>query len=956
MTGANNLIINSNATTGTITFSTAALNHTGTITNSGSGTGGVTLSAVIGVNVTGVVQNSATSTLLLSGANIFTGATTVTAGTLQAGIATALTSANTVGVANGATFDLNGYDLTIAGLTVGNGAVTNTGGASKTLTLGGTGIYSSNAVIQASNPANMKLTVALKGSGLQTLSGVSTYTGATAVNSGVLNLTGSLADTAVTIGTGGTVMGTGTISNVTAAITVNGTLAPGNGATATALHTGAVTFNNGSTFRVYLGGNGNSLFALDQGIPTLVFNNLTNIDVIQNGAAPVAGAYTIASWTTGPINAYAALRAMPPGLLLTGPTTSGSSTQITVSAVAPTTRYWTGAASADWNATGNWDGGASVPNPNDNIVFDDANFTASNQPNLNAASVTAGALTFSCTKPVTISRSSTYVLTIGGGVTVNPSAAESITISAPVVLGAAQTWSIDANANGSSLAVSGILSGGSTNALTVMGGSSNSTLTLSGANTFTGGLTIKSGTVIATTSASALGAGAVTLGNSAGGNNAASLLIGTTGLTYSNPLVLAANTTGTLTLGNTSNIAATTFSGGVTGANNLTINNSSTGASTIAFSTVSVNNSGTITNIGSSTGTTTLSAVIGANVTGITENSTTSALTISGVLTVNAGGTTLTNSSGTKALTVSGGVGGVGNLILNNNSALAAGVTLTTNSINNTGAITNSGVNAGTGTVTITGIIGANVTGVIQNSATSQLTLSGVNTFSTGLTIKAGTVSGTTSTAAFGAGTITIGDTSGGSANATLNGGLNGTFTNPITVASTNTGIATITGSVATSVFSGAVTLNTHDLQVLGGSTALTLSGGITGTGNLTLNSNGTGVLTLSTASVNNTGTITNSGTSTGDNVISGGVGANVTAITQNSAGSGLTISTTALTVASGGTTLTNTAGGSALTVSGGVTGTGNLIINNNSALAAGVTLRACNKITYPEKQIFGRS
>jgi autotransporter-associated beta strand protein len=72
------------------------------------------------------------------------------------------------------------------------------------------------------------------------------------------------------------------------------------------------------------------------------------------------------------------------------------------------------------------------------------------------------------------------------------------------------------------------------------------TVTLSGANTFNGGLTIKAGTVLGTTSASAFGAGNITLGDSAGGSNSATLLVGTTGLTIANPIVLASNTTGTL--------------------------------------------------------------------------------------------------------------------------------------------------------------------------------------------------------------------------------------------------------------------------------------------------------------------------------------------------------------------------------------------------------------------------
>src|SRR5205085_531789 len=117
---------------------------------------------------------------------------------------------------------------------------------------------------------------------------------------------------------------------------------------------------------------------------------------------------------------------------------------------------------------------------------------------------------------------------------------------------------------------------------------------------------------------------------------------------------------------------------------------------------------------------------------------------------------------------------------------------------------------------------------------------------------KAGTVVGSTSTNAFGAANnvITIGDTGGG-LNAALSAGLASTFVNPITVAGGNTGTATITGT-ASATFNGAVTLNSHDVQVLVGAASLTLSGGMGGTGNLTVNANGTGAVTIGSGAVNN--------------------------------------------------------------------------------------------------------
>src|SRR5204863_7728367 len=70
-----------------------------------------------------------------------------------------------------------------------------------------------------------------------------------------------------------------------------------------------------------------------------------------------------------------------------------------------------------------------------------------------------------------------------------------------------------------------------------------------------------------------------------------------------------------------------------------------------------------------------------------------------------------------------------GNITLNANGA----GTIALSAVNNTGTITNSGT--GSGATTISGVIGTNVLGVVENSATSQLNLSGANTFTTGLTI-----------------------------------------------------------------------------------------------------------------------------------------------------------------------------------------------------------------------------
>ena len=394
--------------------------------------------------------------------------------------------------------------------------------------------------------------------------------------------------------------------------------------------------------------------------------------------------------------------------------------------------------------------------------------------------------------------------------------------------------------------MSGIISG-STFGLSKTG---TGQLTLSGANTFTGGLTIKAGTVAGQTSANAFGdnTNTVTLGDTSG--TADATLVFYNSLTVANPITVATGSSGTLSIG--SNTGDPTFSGAITLNNNLTINSNS-------------------------------------------------------------------NTS------ITGGVTGTGNLILNNPTAYA--LSISSGSINNIGTVTHSG--AGAGATSISSIIGTNVTGVIQNSTTSQFNLSGVNTFTGGLTIKAGTVYGTTSANAFGGNTnvVTIGDTS-GSADATMKV-INGlTFANPITVSSGSSGTLSIVNNGSNSPnFSGAVTLsNNLTITALSTGANLTLSGGITGTGNIITNVTSSGGITLATATINNIGTITNSGAGGGTTTISAAIGTNVTSVIQNSSTSQLTLS--------GASTL----GGSVAVTSGTLSQTGAITVGTTLTISDGGT------------------
>ncbi len=239
VTGTGNLVIQSNAANGantsTITFNTGALDMTGTITNSGTGsfTGAgnidTTISAVIGTHVTGVIQNSANSKLILSGVNTFTGATTISAGKVKMNNSLALqysaydtTGSNGSTIGLDVTSGLSSGSLTLGGLAGGVNLATAfsggfTGFVTKLILNPQTGISNTYSGVIANNVA-MALTKT--GAGTQILSGTNTYTGATIVSAGTL------------------------VAGADSAVSTNGAF--GNAATAITLGDAATTTNNSS--------------------------------------------------------------------------------------------------------------------------------------------------------------------------------------------------------------------------------------------------------------------------------------------------------------------------------------------------------------------------------------------------------------------------------------------------------------------------------------------------------------------------------------------------------------------------------------------------------------------------------------------------------------------------------------------------------------------------------------
>jgi fibronectin-binding autotransporter adhesin len=366
VTGTGNLVIQSNAANGSnnsaITLSGTTVNMVGTITNSGTTTSTTashtTISAVIGTNVTGITQNSTNSNLILTGANSFTSNILVSAGTLQANLASAASAAPVTGALGNAQALGRTATISTGGtLRFGIANVLGNGGATPNLTLianGGTILHAVNNDINSIGPvqlnggnlsstgtgttAGFKLTgtVTVGGSALSTISASSvvgsnsliTYNvGDAVVGSGNdLNVTAVVADI---FGAGGIIKaGAGTMT-LTAQNTFtggtridNGILALGH-ATNTLLNTGAVNVNGGT---LALGTNTDTVAAVTLTSGSITGNGAgtltgTSYDVRSGSASAIlAGAVALTKSTTGTVtlsgaNTYSGLTTISGGTL-----------------------------------------------------------------------------------------------------------------------------------------------------------------------------------------------------------------------------------------------------------------------------------------------------------------------------------------------------------------------------------------------------------------------------------------------------------------------------------------------------------------------------------------------------------------------------------------------------------------------------------------------------------------
>ena len=230
---------------------------------------------------------------------------------------------------------------------------------------------------------------------------------------------------------------------------------------------------------------------------------------------------------------------------------------------------WVGSSSTSWNSTGNWAAGV-VPGNGSNAVFNfysTANLATVLNANFNLNTLTLA----NPSGPVSIAAGGAFALTLTNGIDMS-AATQPLTITAPVVIGAPQTWTVASAIN--SLTVNGSVAGAD---LTVSGGG---TVSLGGTNTYNGATTISSGTTLQISGAGQLGSSGNYLSN----------IIDSATLKYSS----SANQTLSGTISGTGSLIKDTSSTSTLTIGALAASGRTSGNTTVSAGTLAVNSAGSL--------------------------------------------------------------------------------------------------------------------------------------------------------------------------------------------------------------------------------------------------------------------------------------------------------------------------------------------------------------------------
>ncbi|WP_372400702.1 Ig-like domain-containing protein (plasmid) [Azospirillum sp. HJ39] len=882
-----------------------------------NGTDSLTLSGV--VSGAYALTKVGSGALTLSGANSYSGATTVSTGTLIAAHADALgTTGNGTTVTSGAALGLQG-GITLA----------------EAVSAAGTGVSGSGAIYNVS--------------GTNTLSGAVTLTAATeiGVNAGGLTMSGNIGgsfgltktgtETLTLSGTNG--YSTLTVSAGTVGIAADGNLGSGTVSLAAGSKlqvTGATTIDNAVALTgsaavqtdaaVTISGNitGNSYTLTKSGSGTLTLSGTNN----TSGTGVSGIAVTAGTLAVGASNNLGQTTLTLDGGTLASTAAFNSGTDVTLGSGGGTVDVSSGSITLSGTVSGT--GGLGITSTNaGNVLGLSGTNTYTGGTTLgsgilqfgNDAAVGTGALTVNGGKVSgsgSTARTIANNLVLGGTMTMSGSAA--LTFTGTVDLGGA-TRTVD-NTITEALTLSGAVSNG---ALTVAN-TGTGALVLGGTNSMTG-ITVSSGT-LSVAAAASLGSGTTTL---SGGT-----LSITGATTIANAIAVSAGST-------ISNSAAATLSGVLSGSGALT----KSGSGTLTLS-------GTNTH----TGTVTISAgTLAAS--GGSAIGDTSAVTVSS-------GATLSLTSGNETI---GSLAGAGNVVLSyhltaggdNSSTTFSGVISSTNSSGLTkagsGTLTLTGANSYTGSTSVSaGTLAVSGNGTVGNNSAVTVA-SGATLSSSASSLSLGSLAGA-GTVSIGANTLEVGDDntstgfsgtlsgSGdffkrGSGTLTLSGSNSSSFTGTMMVrdggtlsvagdANLGTGTVTLNGGTLTVTGAGTIdndfSTGTSGTATIDTGVAVTLSGAIGGSKGLT--KTGSGTLTLSGSSSYSGATTVSAGTL----LVTGALGG-TSGVTVNS---GATLGGTgSIFAASSTNTLTVDSGA---TLAPGVAGTnngiGSLTVNGNLSMS----------------------
>ena len=631
-----------------------------TIANTISGGGNALTVATDGSNssISGVMSNltsftkSGSGTLKLTTVNTYSGSTTVTAGTLQNGVANALPTATALSISASGTYDLNAFAQTVGSLT-GAGTLTDSG-ATQIFTTNDSGTDTFSGDITG----NLALT--MNGSGSLTLSGNNTFSGGTNINSGSTIILGNNAALGSPSGT---------------------TLATINSGSTLDVASQTLTIANGESLSVNGTGVGSNGALISSGTGTIAAAGNGNVNLAASSSLGGTGILTISAPITGAGNALTKTGTGTLVLSSTSNTYSGGTIVSAGTLKNAATNALPTSTALSIGASGTYDLNAfaqTIGSLSGSGNLTDSGAAQTFTSNDNAADTFSGtisgnlALTMGGTGSLTLSGSNSYTggTNINSGSTIilgnnaalgSPTGTALATILSGGTLDVAnQTLSIPngltLDLNGTGVGNNGALvssgagiiaaaGSGSVNLASASTIAASGTLTVSAPITGSGTLTIQGpGTVNITSN---IGSSTSPV-NSLTVNNANTAVTGSVytinNQTYDNPVNLAANTIYSSSSGNI------LFNNIVNGANTLTINS----AGTITFN----NPVGTVTPLSSlsvsSGGTTINSGII----------TTSGSQSYNGLVTLGSDTTLTINNAGANSIAINSGVTGNKNLIL----------------------------------------------------------------------------------------------------------------------------------------------------------------------------------------------------------------------------------------------------------------------------------------------------